>query len=109
MADDDLIQAGPEAGELSPAQLAAREAVKNAITKVLEDGKYPWRTVRGVARSADLNENVVEKFFQTHPDQVIEAPTVSVDGDRLYTTRVQFLKSASPLTKLAGAFKNRIL
>ena len=92
------------ADDLSPDAIAA------AVTAALENRKYRWRTIRGIATEtgidpADVGATLANEVGAT----VLVAPVPSKDGEKLYSTRKRVLETASLGEKLAGAFKNRVL
>ena len=95
------------ADEVKPARTFTDEFVQKVL-KALEDDRFKWRTLHGIAKSSSLAEPDVEAVIEAHPDIIIKSRVPSVDGSALYTTRTHFLAKASPLEKLAGAFRNRV-
>jgi hypothetical protein len=90
--------------DLSPDAMAA------AVAAALENPKFRWRTIGGIAKEtgidpADVGATLAKEVGAT----VLVAPVPSKDGEKLYSTRKRVLETASLGEKLVGAFKNRVL
>ena len=82
------------------------DVVAKVITE-LENDRYKWRTVRGVARVTGLQEDVVKAAIKQEPERVIQSTVPSNTGEELFTTRRHFRKHGGSFGKLIGAFKGR--
>jgi hypothetical protein len=78
------------------------------VWKALENPKYRWRTIPGVAKEEGLPEEVVEEVLKRRRNEIVKSTLPSSSGEDLYTTRSHFIKEASFGEKLLGAFKNRL-
>ena len=78
------------------------------VITALENPKYKWRTVQGVAKETGLSKAVVESVIKKNTQgEIIQSPIFSVKGDQLYTTRKHYRNKASPFERLHAAFINR--
>ena len=80
----------------------------DSVVGALENPEFSWRTVAGIARESGLTEAEVLEVLSQQTDLLFESSVLSKSGERLFTTRRQFRKTATALDKLRGAFKNRI-
>lgn len=78
------------------------------IMKALEDDRFTFRTIRGVAKSASVSESEVEKTLQEHKNEVVELYRKGANGERLVTTRKHYKKKATWKEKMMGAVLNRV-
>lgn len=85
---------------------ADAELLKSVLA-ALENPRYQWRTIGGVAKETGVG---VEKVLDilTGSDVVVRSSVPSKSGDALFTTRARFRDSASFAQKLRGAFTNRL-
>ncbi len=77
------------------------------VISALEDNKYKWRTVRGVANSTDLTEEEVLSVIKENEDLIVRSSVCSTSGDALYTTRKHYKEHGEVMGKIFGAFKGR--
>lgn len=78
------------------------------VKKALEDNRYKYRTLKGVARSAGVSIEQVNKEIISHPKEVVILSRKNQSGERLYTTRKHYSKKASTGEKLMGALINGV-
>jgi hypothetical protein len=80
-----------------------------AIFAALENPRYEWRTVNGVATDTKLTrEEVLEGLIKLiDADLVIRSEVPSAKGEELFTTRDHY-KHFAPISKrLSAALRNR--
>ncbi|TKF06584.1 hypothetical protein [Vibrio kanaloae] len=78
------------------------------IKKALEDDKYTFRTIGGVAKAANVSEAEVKKALQEHKEEVVELYRKGVNGEKLVSTRKHYKKKATWKEKMMGAVLNRV-
>lgn len=78
------------------------------ILDALNNKKFKWRTIKGVAKESGISPQVVQTFLYSNTDSIVKAPAPSEQGEALFTTREHFLGTSSFGEKLLGALKNRI-
>ena len=80
-----------------------------ALIAALEDEKFKWRTVDGIAK--ELNESPGQVLADLQPliDQgiVIRSSVPAKSGGDLFTTRKHYRSLASPVERLLAAIRNR--
>ncbi len=84
----------------------------NAKTKViqaLENGRYKWRTVDGIASEVKESKTLVVETIKDLGRQgvVVRSSTPSTTGEALFTTRKHYQRTTSVTGRLIAAFKNR--
>lgn len=82
-------------------------SVRLPVISALEDDRWDWRTLVGVARDTGLPEAEVRKIIDESRDVVIRSEVPSVAGEPLFTTPRHWDRKASVGQKLRGAFRNR--
>jgi len=90
-------------GQPAPAALSPAEAVVRA----LENPKYDWRTVQGVARETGLAEERVEEALAEMRNILVH--TCDESGRSLFTTREYYNRTASWGRKLLAALTDKIV
>lgn len=76
------------------------------VRRALENDKYSFRTINGVAKEANVKPADVEKAISRHNDEVVILHRRGSDGERLITTRKHYKKKATLKEKLMGAMLN---
>ncbi len=61
--------------------------LEDKIIAALEDPRYDWRTVEGMAQETGVSEAVVMESLKRLADKVIESSTPDERGRSLFTTR----------------------
>lgn len=78
------------------------------IRKSLEDKKYKWRTVRGVAKEVGADEEEVRRILGENSSEVIKSSIQAETGEDLFTTRAHYRKQQSPFVKIASSLSGRV-
>jgi hypothetical protein len=89
----------------------SEEADPDVLKKViaaLENPKYKWRTIGGIAKETRLTADAVVNVLTSAAETIVRSSVPSKDGDALFTTRARFRQSASVAERLRGAFTNRL-
>ena len=69
--------------------------VKAVVVKALEDPRWEWRTVDGIARETGVAEAQVLQILESSPDEVIRSRTSDAQGRALYTSRRHYTQKQS--------------
>ncbi len=81
---------------------------KNSLVRAaLENPKYKWRTVNGVAKEAGLDEVTAKRVITELGEQVVRSSIPSKTGEELYTTRRHYRESEGFLARMAAILRNR--
>lgn len=81
---------GPKAGPIPGAPSAARESTDGTseqVLQALQDPRWDFRTVGGIARQTGLPEDCVLEVLVGNPALVRESDAVDTSGQRLFTPR----------------------
>lgn len=81
--------------------------LKTAVIQALEDERYDWRTVRGLARTLHISEQEITSVLDSSSDQIVRA--TSDDGRRLFTTRSHYQKTHGFGDKLLSALADKVV
>lgn len=73
------------------------------VKKALENKKYKWRTVRGVAKELDTTDIRILELIKQRANEVIKSSIPAETGEDLYTTRVHYRKNESSYAKLISS------
>jgi len=73
------------------------------IVSALEDPKYIWRTIRGLAKQLDAPQREIENLLARNAGEIIKSAVPAESGEALYTTRRHYRRMVSPLDKLASS------
>ena len=85
------------------------ERVLKAVIVALEDARFKWRTISGIATDAHLSEREVWQALEElrRAGIVIRSAIQSEKGEDLYTTRQHYKQFASLSERLSAVLKNR--
>jgi len=84
------------------------EKVEGEIVKALEDNRFIWRTVHGIAKQTQLEPQVVvDSLADLSQKGIVIRSSRNEDGAQLFTTRSYYKKTASPFERLAAGLLNR--
>lgn len=75
----------------------------NDVKKSLEDSRYKWRTIRGVAKETGSSPEEIHKILSMHSDIVVKSSIPADSGEELFTTREHFRQMQSPFVKIASS------
>jgi pantoate kinase len=78
------------------------------VKKSLEDARYQWRTIRGVAKETSLTQEEVHKIIKMHAQEVIKSSVAADSGEELFTTRQHFRRRQSVVAKIASSLTSRV-
>lgn len=88
-------------------QAAQSLDLKTAVLGALEDERYDWRTVNGIARALEVSERDVLRVLGSMPDQIVR--TTTADGRSVYTTRSHYEKTHGFSDKLLSALADKVV
>ena len=89
----------PDVNLLSESELrdSLDAAIARAVIKALEDPRFEWRTVDGVAQETGLPEDEILRIIEAVPDEVIRSRDPDQRGRALYTTRRHYTQKRNLL------------
>ncbi len=83
------------------------DAVK--VIEAMQDGKYTWRTLRGLSAATGLDEAAVLEVIRENRESIVQSEIPSEAGEDLYTTRDHYLDKSGPVSKMLGFYSSRLL
>jgi hypothetical protein len=79
-----------------------------SIKKAMENNKFNYRTIGGVAKEANVSVMVVHDAIKNHPKEMVLLHRKGKNGEVLVTTRDHYKKRASVRERLMGVIINRV-
>lgn len=82
---------------------------KKKVIQALENGRYKWRTVDGIASEVKESKTLVVETINDLSRQgvVVRSSTPSTTGEALFTTRKHYQQKTSITGRLIAVLKNR--
>ncbi|MGZ3240090.1 MAG: hypothetical protein ACXWJK_06815 [Burkholderiaceae bacterium] len=77
------------------------------VRQALENPKFKWRTVQGVAKEAGVDERTVRRLIAELGENVVRSSVPSISGDDLFTTRKHYRESEGVLGRIVAILRNR--
>jgi hypothetical protein len=78
------------------------------VLHALENPRYDWRTLKGIAAETNLPEDEVSAIVDTLGSQVGIVSKIDRQNRRLFTTRDHYRTKRSTLDSLLSALSDRI-
>lgn len=88
-------------------QAAAGLDLRAAVVRALEDDRYDWRTVGGIAREIGATNQEIISVLNSMSDQIVRA--TAEDGKSLFTTRKHYEKTHGLGDKLLSALADKVV
>ncbi len=85
-----------------------KDELSKLVMKALEDEKFKWRTLKGIATQLSVNENGIEAVIEDNQDTVVQSSIPSRSGKKLYSTREHYRRVSSGFDRFLGGLKGRI-
>ena len=76
------------------------------LVNALEDKKYKWRTIRGIANQLNVTTEEIQNLLQQHSSEIIKSSIPAETGEELYTTRKHYRKTTSAIDKLLSSLSS---
>lgn len=80
----------------------------SAVRSAMENPKYTWRTLKGIAAEKGLPESKVMELIQANGDLILQSELPSTDGEDLYTTRQHYIDQSGPVGKMLGFYRAKL-
>jgi hypothetical protein len=84
-----------------------KDETEEKILKALENPKFRWRTIRGLARETEISPEIIRTVVTIKSDRVVMASAPNTKGEALFTSRHQRRRQAGTLRRIVSALKNR--
>jgi hypothetical protein len=78
------------------------------VVRALENPKYNWRTVDGIAQETGINANQVALILAFLPNKIDMVQSTDRNGRRLFTTRQHYNRTPNVLNRILSTFSDRI-
>jgi hypothetical protein len=88
-------------------QTAQGVDLKTAVLKALEDERYDWRTIKGLAKATGAIETEIIPILASLSDQIVRSQ--DADGRSLFTTREHYQHTHGFGDRLLSALADRIV
>jgi hypothetical protein len=73
------------------------------VLNSLENPKYKWRTLRGVAEQLNSSQEEILKILNEHEDEIIKSSIPAGTGEDLYTTRRHYRRMTPVFDKILSS------
>jgi hypothetical protein len=100
-------------GQILNTEVAPTSRVKivgntvHVVVSALENPKFKWRTIDGVAKEAGVDPLTVQRVFKKLGEEVVRANAPSTSGDELFTTRRHLREKESFFNRVGAVLRNR--
>ena len=64
-----------------------------SVRESLENPKYKWRTIRGVAKQLNCSQEEILKILAQYKNEIIKSSIPAESGEELYTTRSHYKRT----------------
>jgi hypothetical protein len=78
------------------------------VSAALENNKYIWRTLRGVAKELKTTQEEVLQIITENASEVIKSSVPANTGENLYTTRKHYRRKASFFDKITSSMTSTV-
>ena len=79
------------------------------VVHALENPKYKWRTVRGVAKRVKGSEDEVLQVLNEHANEIIRSSIPAESGEDLYTTRRHYKRMTPFFDKVLSSLTGTVV
>ena len=79
-----------------------------AVRSAMENPKYTWRTLKGIAIEKGIPEAKVMELIQVNRDIILQSEVPSADGEDLFTTRQHYINQTGPVGKMLSFYHGRL-
>lgn len=96
---------------MSNDQYSAELSLSDVYPKVrtaLENPKYKYRTVSGIAKELKIGQDVVARALRENPGDLVVLYRRGQNGEQLFTTRQHYKNNTSIIERVMGTMMSRI-
>ena len=83
-------------------------ATRNAVLNALEDDRYVWRTIDGIAKDTGLDSDTIWVILDDPATELLISSYPDERGRGLYTTRRHYKSKRSVGWRLLGAIADKV-
>jgi hypothetical protein len=84
------------------------DSAMRLVIDALEDPRYDWRTVEGVAEQTGVDPYTVRAILKESEDKIVRSSVPDESGRSLYTTRRHYRQTNGLGTRILSALSDRI-
>ena len=84
------------------------EDLKEKVIMALENSKYDWRTLKGIASETGITQEKVKEIISQLDELIVQSSVPDKDGNDLFTTRKHYNKNQSFLKRSLDAASGSI-
>ncbi|MEO9385868.1 hypothetical protein [Chromobacterium phragmitis] len=85
----------------------ANDDAEEKILKALENPKFKWRTIGGIAKEAKVSPDIVRAVVTQRSERIVKSSVPNTKGEPLFTLREKHRVQTSAFRRLVSALKNR--
>jgi hypothetical protein len=82
--------------------------LRATVVGALEDPRYEWRTVEGIAEQTGLAVTEVPQILKQLNGEIVRSSSVDESGRALYTTRKHYRETQSLGTRILSALSDKV-
>jgi hypothetical protein len=82
--------------------------LRAAVVRALEDSRYEWRTVDGLAEETGLSAANLQEILKDLNGEIIRSSTPDESGRALYTTRKHYRETQGLGTRILSALSDKV-
>jgi predicted ArsR family transcriptional regulator len=97
-----------EQGKLENTGRAVPAELRQRVTSALEDPKYEWRTIDGVAKELGLTEAQVRAVLDDLQEEIVRSSVPDESGRNLYTTRRHYRQTHGLGSRILNALSDKV-
>jgi hypothetical protein len=82
--------------------------LRAAVIRALEDPRYEWRTVEGLAEQTGLSATNLRQILEELNGEIIRSSVPDESGRALYTTRRHYRQTQGLGTRILSALSDKV-
>ena len=86
---------------------SGRDATERVL-RALEDQRFDWRTVEGVAEQVGVPQTTVRQILEEQKDAIVRSSIPDDAGRNLYTTRKHYRQTHGFAARLRNALTDKV-
>ena len=83
-------------------------SLRAAVVRALEDPRYEWRTVEGLAEQTGLSATSLRQVLEELNGEIIRSSVPDESGRALYTTRRHYRQTQGLGTRILSALSDKV-
>jgi len=87
---------------------SAPARLKQAVTDALEDSRYEWRTLEGIAQQTQLPLAQIREILGYLENEIVRSSVPDETGRDLYTTRRHYKKTHGLGSRILTALSDKV-